>query len=172
MEIIEYKFKEVDNERLLLLLQNKLKSAGVEANFSLSHGQIYCEISKDFITDAIKLLKNGKDLMFNYVKCITGVDYVEHLEVIYSLYSFDNNYSLNLKVKVEAQNPEIESITGIFYGADWFEREIWEFFGINFKGHPCLKTLLLPGDVEGYPLLKSFEINWQEREYIRPKKFE
>lgn len=172
MEIKEYKFKAVDNEKVISLLQDKLKSAGMEGNFSLSHGQIYCEISKDFIKNTIKLLKNDKGLMFNYIKCITGVDYIEHLEVIYSLYSFDNNYTVNLKVKVEAQNAEIESITDIFYSADWFEREIWEFFGINFKGHPCLKTLLLPGDVEGYPLLKNFEIKWQEREYIRPKVFE
>lgn len=173
MEVKQYNFKAVDNDKVISLLQDKFKSVGTsEGNFSLNHGQIYCEVSKETIKNTIKMLKNDKDLKFDYIKCITGVDYKEYLEVVYSLYSFDNNYSVNIKVRIDAANSDVDSITDVFWSADWFEREIWEFFGINFKGHPNLKTLLLPGDVDYHPLLKSFEIKWEKREYVRPKVFE
>ena len=173
MEKREYIYKEVDNERLKELLKDKFKLAGInDGNFSLNFSQIYCEIPKGHIKRCIDLLKKDKDLGFDYIKCITGADYIEHLEVIYSLYSFENNYTVNIKAKINTENPEIDSITGIFMSADWFEREIWEFFGINFNGHQNLKTLLLPGDVDYHPLLKSFETKWEERPYIRPSVFE
>jgi NADH-quinone oxidoreductase subunit C len=173
LEIKRYIFKEVDNEKLLVLLKDKFKSANMaDDNFRLNFGQIYCEIPKALIRKCISLLKKDRDLDFDYIKCITGVDYIDYLEVIYSLYSFENNYTINIKSKINAANPEIDSITGIFMSADWFEREIWEFFGINFKGHENLKTLFLPGDVDYHPLLKSFEIKWEERPYVRPTVFE
>ena len=173
MEIRKYIFKEVDNEKLIELLKDKFKSAGInDVNLRLNFGQVYCEIPKELIKECINLLKKDKDLGFDYIKCITGADYIDYLEVIYSLYSFENNYSINIKAKINAENPEIDSITDVFMSADWFEREIWEFFGINFKGHQSLKTLLLPGDVDYHPLLKSFEIKWEERPYIRPTVFE
>ncbi|MCL5072393.1 MAG: NADH-quinone oxidoreductase subunit C [Actinobacteria bacterium] len=172
MEIREYNFKKIDNDKVISLLQGKLNLNRIEGNFNLNRDQVYLEISKAVLKNVIKLFKNDKDLRFDYIKCITGIDYKDYLEVIYSLYSFDNNYSVNIKVKIEPVNPEVESITDIFRSADWFEREIWEFFGINFKGHPNLKTLLLPGDVDYHPLLKSFEIKWEEREYKRPEVFD
>jgi NADH-quinone oxidoreductase subunit C len=173
LEIRKYVFKEVDNEKLMELLKDKFKSAGItDGNFRLNFGQIYCEIPKELTKECINLLKKDKDLDFDYIKCITGADYIDHLEVIYSLYSFENNYTINIKAKIKTASPEIDSITGIFLSADWFEREIWEFFGINFKGHKNLKTLLLPGDVDYHPLLKSFETKWEERPYVRPKVFE
>jgi len=173
LEIRKYIFKEVDNEKLTVLLKDKFKYGGItDGNFRLNFGQVYCEISKELIKNCISLLKKDKDLKFDYIKCITGADYVDYLEVIYSLYSFDNNYTINIKVKINAGDPEIDSISGIFMSADWFEREIWEFFGINFKGHKNLKTLLLPGDVDYHPLLKSFETKWEERPYVRPTVFE
>lgn len=171
MEIKEYNFIKIDNDKVISVLRNKLKTGKIDGDFNLNHGQIYLEISKNAVKDTIKLFKNDEDLKFNYIKCITGVDYKDYLEIIYSLYSFDNNYTVNIKVKIESVNPEIESITGIFWSADWFEREIWEFFGINFKGHPNLKTLLLPDDVSYHPLLKNFEIKWEERKYERPEIF-
>ncbi|MHB1252853.1 MAG: NADH-quinone oxidoreductase subunit C, partial [Candidatus Humimicrobiaceae bacterium] len=173
LEIRKYAFKEVDNEKLIVLIEDKFKSAGItDFSFRLNFGQVYCDMPKEQIKGSINLLKKDSDLNFDYIKCITGADYIDYLEVIYSLYSFENNYTINIKSKINTQNPEIDSITQIFMSADWFEREIWEFFGINFKGHKNLKTLLLPGDVDYHPLLKSFEIKWEERPYIRPTVFE
>jgi NADH-quinone oxidoreductase subunit C len=173
LEIKKYPFKEVDNEKLIVFLKDKFNSEGfANSDFRLNLGQVYCEIPKELLKKCINLLKKDKDLGFDYIKCITGVDYIDYLEVVYSFYSFENNYTLNIKVKIDAGNPEVDSITSIFMSADWFEREIWEFFGINFKGHGNLKTLLLPGDVNYHPLLKSFETKWEERPYIRPTVFE
>ena len=173
MKIKRYIFKEVDNEKLLILIRDKFKSASMdEDSLRLNFGQIYCDIPGELIKKYISLLKKDRDLDFDYIKCITGADHIEYLEVIYSLYSFENNYSINIKSKIDALNPEIDSITEIFKSADWFEREIWEFFGINFNGHPNLKTLLLPQDADYHPLLKSFETKWEERPYVRPTVFE
>ena len=173
LEIKNYVYKVVDNEKLLILLKNKFRSVNMSGdNFSFNFDQIYCDLPKELIRKCISLLKRDRDLDFDYIKCITGVDYIDYLEVIYSLYSFENNYTVNIKAKISANIPEIDSITGIFMSADWFEREIWEFFGINFRGHQNLKTLLLPGDVNYHPLLKSFEIKWEERLYVRPTVFE
>ena len=92
--------------------------------------------------------------------------------MVYCLYSFKNNWSVNIKVKLDAQKPAVDSVTSIYRGADWHEREMAEMFGIDIIGHPNLKTLLLAGDEDTPPLRKSFEIKWEEREYIPPKKFE
>ena len=91
---------------------------------------------------------------------------------MYSLYSFAHGWSVNIKVILDHVKPVVDSIIGIYKGADWFEREIWEMLGIDIKGHPNLKPLLLVGDEDFYPLRKSFEIKWEEREYIPTEKFE
>jgi NADH-quinone oxidoreductase subunit C len=173
LEIKRYIFKEIDNEKLLALIKDKFKSVDMpDDSLRLNFGEIYCDIPRELIRKCIGLLKEDRDLDFDYIRCITGVDYVDHLEVIYSLYSFENNYSINIKSEIDTSNPGIDSITCIFKSADWFEREIWEFFGINFNGHPNLKTLLLPGDTDCHPLLKSFETKWEEKPYVRPTVFE
>jgi NADH-quinone oxidoreductase subunit C len=173
LEIKKYTCKEIDNEKLVASLDEKFNASGMAGcSLKINFGQVYCEIPKEYIKACIALLKKDRDLRFDYIKCITGADYIDYLEVIYSLYSFENNYTVNVKAKINPQKPEIDSITGVFLSADWFEREIWEFFGIDFKGHTGLKTFLLPGDVDYHPLLKSFEIKWEERAYIRPDVFE
>lgn len=87
----------------------------------------------------------------------SGLDSRTHIEILYH-FSFDSiGQFVTLKVKLDRDNPEVDSITPIFKGAEWIEREIWEMLGVNFKGHPNLKRLLLSEDwPEGnYPLRKE-----------------
>ena len=80
-------------------------------------------------------------------------------EVVYHLYSTAKNHRLRLKVPVSAADPTVDSLTGVWRSADWFEREVWDMFGIRFEGHPDLRRILLPDDWEGYPLLKSYAVD-------------
>ena len=96
-------------------------------------------------------------LGFELLSCITGVDMLDHLEVIYHVYAVSRKQKLQFRARVETQKPEIESVVSIWPGANWLEREVYDMFGIRFPGHPDLRRLLLDDDFEGYPLLKSFQ---------------
>ncbi len=172
MKIIDYKFKKIDNQKLIEKINSEAKAAGIETEPWDTNGQVFCKVDPANILKFCKILNEGDELGFDYIRSITGVDYIDYMEIVYSLYSFANNWSLNIKVQINAKNPEVETITSIYKGADWFEREIWEMFGINIKGHPDLRPLLLVGDEDFHPLKKSFEIKWEKREYKRPEIFE
>lgn len=172
MEIIEYGYKKIDNKDVIASIESKAVNAGIAVQFSEFKEQIFCEAAAADIKKFCGLLNSDADLSFEYIKCLTAVDYIEYLEMVYCLYSFKNNWSLNIKVKLDGQKPVVDSICSIYRGADWHEREMAEMFGIDVTGHPNLKHLLLAGDEGGYPLRKNFEIKWEEREYIPPEKFE
>ena len=172
MEIINYEYKKTDNRDVIAAIRPKAEAAGVSVNFSEFKEQLFCEIDAADIKKFCSLLNSGPDLSFEYIKFLTAVDYIEYLEMVYCLYSFKNNWSVNIKVKLDGQKPVVDSVTSVYRGADWYEREMAEMFGIDIIGHPNLKQLLLAGDEAGYPLRKNFEIKWEEREYIPPRKFE
>ncbi|MBI4437058.1 MAG: NADH-quinone oxidoreductase subunit C [Candidatus Omnitrophica bacterium] len=80
-------------------------------------------------------------------------------EVIYHFYSLSKNHRLRLKVPVEEKSPEVASLTSLWASADWFEREVWDMYGIVFKGHPNLKRILLYEEFIGHPLRKDYPVN-------------
>ena len=85
------------------------------------------------------------------------------MEVVYSLYSIPFDQSLALKVVLNRQSPEVETISSIWKSANWLEREIFDMYGIQFKNHPDLRRILMPADWEGFPLRKDY----QEQETYR-----
>jgi NADH:ubiquinone oxidoreductase subunit C len=172
MEIINYEYKKTDNRDVIAAIEPKAEAAGVAVKFSEFKEQLFCEIDSADIKKFCGLLNRDAQLSFEYIKFLTAVDYIEYLEIAYFLYSFKNNWSINIKVKLDGQNPVVDSVTSIYRGADWHEREMAEMFGIDIVGHPNLKNLLLAGDEGGYPLRKDFEIKWEERAYVPPEKFE
>jgi len=172
MKIIDYKFKEVDNPKLAGIIESKARDAGIDAELWETGGEVFCKVDPADLLKFCKLLNGEKELSFDYIRAITGIDYIDYMEMVYCLYSFANNWSLTIKVKLSAEKPEVETLTSIYRGADWFERETWEMLGINFKGHPDLRPLLLVGDEDFHPLKKSFEIKWEKRKYKAPKVFE
>jgi NADH-quinone oxidoreductase subunit C len=80
-------------------------------------------------------------------------------DVVYHLYSTVKNRRLRLRVPVAAAEPIVASLTGLWRSADWFEREVWDMFGIRFTGHPNLKRLLLYEEFQGHPLRKDYPVN-------------
>ncbi len=95
-------------------------------------------------------------LAFDYLRCISGVDWVTKLQVVYHLWSTRHRHRLVVKVDLAPEAPSLPSVTSVWGGADWHEREAAELFGIAFEGHPNLKPLLLFEGIEGYPMRKSY----------------
>lgn len=96
-------------------------------------------------------------LGFHLLSSISGVDMLDHLEIIYHLRALSRTQLLQLRVRVDSQQPEVDSIVSVWPGANWLERETYDLFGIRFLGHPDLRRILLDDEFEGFPLLKSFQ---------------
>ena len=136
---------------------------GKVTNLDLTPEQDAVLIEPTVVRDFFKHLKNDEDLKFNYLSSLSGVDAVEHLEVVYHISSMFTKCKLTVKVKLPTEDPEIDTICDIFRAADWYEREVWELYGINIKGHPDLRLLLLPEDWDqGHPMRKG----WTGRDFV------
>ena len=95
-------------------------------------------------------------LGFDLLSSISGVDMLDHLETVYHVRSTVRGQLLQLKVRLDHEKPEVDSVVSVWPTANWLERETYDMFGIKFAGHPDLRRMLLDDDFEGYPLLKSF----------------
>jgi NADH:ubiquinone oxidoreductase subunit C len=119
-------------------------------------------VPKEQLHNVCQQLKNNKDLNFDYLFCMTGMDWGVELGVIYHLESTAFRHNIVVKVKTEDRdNPLLDSVTDIWLTAEYHEMEIYDFFGIKFNNHPNLKRLFLTPDWTGYPLRKDYvdEIN-------------
>jgi len=100
---------------------------------------------------------SDKDLDLDYMFCLTCVDWKTHLTMVYHLSSSTSRHNIVVKVKLDRNKPEVETICDIWRTAELHEREVFEMFGVNFINHPDLRLLILPDDWVGYPLRKDFE---------------
>jgi len=138
----------------------------------------WVEVAPDAIAEVCMFLRDEKDLRFNFLNCISGVDFFEgdpkkaakvewkpHTEVVYHLWSLVHKHSLVLKVilprwknDVVGEVPELPSVVDVWPTADWHEREVYDLSGIRFIGHPNLARILCPEDWVGHPLRKDYEM--------------
>lgn len=103
-------------------------------------------------------LRNDSSLSFNYLFCLTCIDWKTHLTMVYHLTSTQFRHNLVVKVKLDRNKPEVETVSHIWRTAEFHEREVYEMFGVNFLNHPDLRLLILPDGWEGKnPLRKDFE---------------
>ncbi len=122
-------------------------------------GELTLEIAPGKITNVCGFLKN--ELQFVRISTVTAVDRYPadpRFEVVYHLHSIERNERLRLKCRVGGGSPEIDSVVPVWRGADWYEREVYDLFGIRFKGHPDLRRIMLPDDWEGHPLRKDVPV--------------
>jgi NADH-quinone oxidoreductase subunit C len=103
-----------------------------------------------------KLCRILRDAGFEYLNCISGADWVTHLEVVYDLSSLQHPNKVHLRVPVDRENPVLRTVTNIWRGANWHERECYDLFGVRFDEHPDLRRILLPEDWVGFPLRKDY----------------
>lgn len=120
-------------------------------------------IKRDSILRFVSFLKDDSEIKMDQVTDITAVDWYQkrevRFEVIYHFYSYTHNHRLRVKVNLSEDDPKISSITSIFSGANWFERECWDMYGIIFLNHPDLRRILLYPEFVGHPLRKDYPID-------------
>ena len=123
--------------------------------------QLQISISADQILDVVDFIKNDEACEFRQITDIAGVDFPDRqkrFDVIYHFLSFKHNSRLRIKIII-GEDESISSITSIFPAANWFEREAFDMYGIQFKDHPDLRRILTDYGFEGYPLRKDFPLS-------------
>ena len=116
------------------------------------------------IAELFSFIAASPELNMGYLSAITGIDRGDAIEIIYHVSSLEFRHKLTIKTKVERIGGTIESIQHIIPAANWFEREIWELYGVDFSNHPDLRRFLLPDDWDqGNPMLRD----WEGRDFIR-----
>jgi NADH-quinone oxidoreductase subunit C len=123
-----------------------------------ARGEVTITVQRADLLDALRLLRDRKDLAFTFLADISCSDWPgrePRVWMAYHLYSLDHNHRVRLKAGLPGDDLRIASATGLFAAADWQEREVYDFFGVTFDGHPDLRRILMPDDWEGYPLRKD-----------------
>jgi NADH-quinone oxidoreductase subunit C len=118
-------------------------------------------LDRTFLREACLTLKNHPQLQYNALSDITCVDWYPNelrFEVVYQLFSIPNKKYLRLKVKLSADDANVDSLVPLWPGANFFEREIYDLFGVRFNQHPNLKRILMPESWEGHPLRKDYPV--------------
>ena len=135
-------------------------SAAVEAaKFDRDEISIYIE--RSLIREVCRLLRDDLECPFNYLADVTCVDWFPsepRFEVIYHLLSISKKERVRLKVRLNGSSPALDSVTPVWPAANYFEREVFDLFGVRFAGHPYLRRLLMPEDWEGHPLRKDYPV--------------
>jgi NADH/F420H2 dehydrogenase subunit C len=111
-------------------------------------------IDREHLVEVCRFLRD--QLGFDLLSCISGTDMLDHLETVYNIRSTTRNQLIQLKVRIDNDHPEVDSVVSVWPTANWLERETYDMYGIRFAGHPDLRRMLLDDDFEGYPLLKNF----------------
>jgi NADH-quinone oxidoreductase subunit C len=126
----------------------------------IAFDQLEIEVDKDRLLEVLSSLKDGELCQFRQLTDIAGVDYPNRFprfEVVYHLLDFKQNIRLRVKTKI-SEDDTIPSVTNIYPSANWYEREAFDMYGINFTDHPDLRRLLTDYNFEGYPLRKDFPL--------------
>lgn len=154
-------------------MNNKIKATitSLETRFggiySEFKGEVTLTIKADQIVNATRFLK--EEAGFEMLLDITAVDYCPRVEgrfhLVYHFYSLSKNQIVVLRVPLDGNEPEIQTIEGVYANANWYEREVWDLMGIRFNGHSDLRRILLPSDWEGHPLRKDSPLGYEEVQY-------
>ena len=138
-------------------IKKKCKPIEISDDFN----QLQISISTNQILDVVDFIKNDEACEFRQITDIAGVDFpegIKRFDVIYHFLSFKHNIRLRIKITI-SEDETISSITSIFPAANWFEREAFDMYGIQFKDHPDLRRILTDYGFEGYPLRKDFPLS-------------
>lgn len=142
------------SEELKIKLSELLPAAGFEEGGEW----VNINVESGSFLSFMQSLRNDEALAMDYLFCLTCVDWKTHLTMVYHLTSTTKRHCLVVKVKLDRSKPEIETVSRIWPTAEFHEREVYEFFGVNFLNHPDLRLLILPDGWEGKnPLRKDFE---------------
>jgi NADH-quinone oxidoreductase subunit C len=122
-------------------------------------------VPAESLVEVCTFLRDDPELDFGMLSWISGVDWlprVPRFETVYNLLSLANSLRFTLKVRLTEENPRVPTVTGVWPTANWHERETYDFYGIEFTGHPDLRRILLPEDWIGWPLRKDSPLGYEE----------
>ena len=123
----------------------------------IGHDNSAILVESNSILEVCRYLNQTAGLDFDYLVNLTGVDYLDYLEVVYHLASLKHNHSLVLKTRChDREQPAVPSVTSVWQGADFQEREAYDLLGIRFEGHPNMKRIFLWEGFQGYPLRRDY----------------
>ncbi len=151
------------------IIQQKLtaKFPGQISNFVDAYGIFTCYVDATINLKVLNFLKEDEDLGFNFMNDLTAVHYPnnlgEELEVVYLLQNLQARKRLRIKFKLNIEKPDIFTATSIYSTANWLEREAYDFYGVNFVGHPDLRRIMNVDEMDYFPLRKEFPLEDQTR---------
>lgn len=137
--------------------------------YSVVKDELTLYVAPDGVVPTMTFLRDHTNCQFKSVMDICGVDYpsrAKRFEVVYNLLSVKHNSRIRVKTYADEVSP-VPSVTGLFRGADWYEREVWDMFGVFFSGHPDLRRILTDYGFEGHPLRKDFPLTVSECSFNR-----
>jgi len=132
-----------------------------------SYGMLSVTVKGEMNLKVLTFLHDDSELAFKFLTDLTGVHFPdrkgEELSVVYHLHNLVKNVRLRIKIYVPIDKPDVYTATGLFSGANWMERETYDFFGVNFVGHPDLRRVLNVDEMDYFPLRKEFPLEDQTR---------
>jgi NADH-quinone oxidoreductase subunit C len=150
----------MDASTLIAALHEGVPGAQCETAPSVDlHTTIY--VSRNELQAVARVLRDRPELAFELLAELTAVDFwprEPRFEVVYLLVSIQHRARLRIKVRLQGDAAHVGTVTGVWPGANWLEREVWDLFGIVFDGHPDPRRLLMPEDWEGFPLRKDYPV--------------
>lgn len=155
----------MDGQAILARLTERFGTAVLETHDH--HGDHTAVVARGALLDVLGFCRDDPALRFDMLMDLTAVDYLKYpgresgarFEVVYHLYSIAENHRLRVKVPVDEDEPVVPTAVTLWAIADWYEREIWDMYGIGFEGHPDLRRLLMYEEFVGHPLRKDYAMN-------------
>ena len=144
------------HNEIFQLLKDKFGDAILEVNEEQPVDAFITVVSEQLF-DICHTLRDHDQLQFDYLTCLSGMDYGENVGVVYHLYSMELKHKVVLKTMVPKDKPVVPSVERIWKSADWHEREAYDMIGVEFEGHHNMIRILCPYDWEGFPLRKDYE---------------
>jgi NADH-quinone oxidoreductase subunit C len=120
-------------------------------------GDPFIIVATDDARDVLKFLKDDADMAFDSLMCLSGADTGRELWVVYHLHSFTYMHKTTVKVVLPRENPVCDTVSDMWLMANFFEREVYDLYGVHFKGHPDLRRIMNPPDWVGWPGRKDYE---------------
>lgn len=151
------------------IIQQRLteKFADQVGEFVISYDMLQFSAPKEINLKVLNFLYDDPQLAFTFLTDLTGVHYPDQkgreLAVVYHLHNLKENIRLRFKVFTSVEQPDVYTATGLFSSANWMERETYDFYGINFTGHPNLKRILNVDEMDYFPMRKEFPLEDQTR---------
>ena len=155
----------IPDERIEQRLRERFPGVAFERQQGEAVRDLTLYLPGDALVEVCTFLRDDPEFDFAMLSWVSGLDWLPRtprFEVVYGLLSVTHARRLQLKVRLNDERPRVPTLTGVWVGANWLERETYDFYGIEFTGHPELTRILLPDDWVGWPLRKDSPLGYEE----------